>query len=92
MEVQKRKRIDDDNEDKEVKVTKEDDENKGTMVDDDEVEEFFAILKRIRVAKKYFDDKANTVGGGRKLTAEKPALLPEDFEGQECVVDNIDGC
>uniref|UniRef100_M1BAS8 Uncharacterized protein n=1 Tax=Solanum tuberosum TaxID=4113 RepID=M1BAS8_SOLTU len=100
MEVQKRKRIDDHNEaidNKEMEVTKEDEENnKETIVDDDEVEEFFAILKRIRVAMKYFDEKAKTVGsdggGGEKLmAAEKPrnpALLLEDFEGQECVEDS----
>lgn len=100
MEVQKRKRIDDDDEaidNKKVKFTKEDEENnKEAIVDDDEVEEFFAILKRIRMATKYFDEKAKIVNGdggdGEKLmAAEKPrnpALLPEDFEGQECVEDN----
>ncbi|KAJ8564725.1 hypothetical protein K7X08_001185 [Anisodus acutangulus] len=98
MEVQKRKRIDDNEEidNKEVKIIKEDEENKGTMVDDDEVEQFFAILKRIRVAVKYFEKANNAAvggGAGKKLTAEKPqnipAFLPGDFEGQECVEDNV---
>ncbi|MCD7450603.1 hypothetical protein HAX54_007399 [Datura stramonium] len=94
----KRKRVDDDNEEidnKEVKVMKEDEENEGAMVDDNEVEEFFAILKRICVAVKYFK-KFNVVDGDivrKKLKAEKPRnpvfLLPEDFKGQECVEDNV---
>ncbi|KAL3338536.1 hypothetical protein AABB24_027589 [Solanum stoloniferum] len=100
MEMQKRKTIDDDSaaiDNKKVKITKEDEENnQETIVDDDEVEEFFAILKRIRVAMKYFDEKAKIVdgdscGGKKLMAAEKPrnpALLPEDFEGQECVEDN----
>lgn len=56
MEVQKRKRIDDEEiENKQVKIMKDEEENEGTIVDDDEVEEFYAILKRIRVAMKYFE-------------------------------------
>ncbi|MCE3050959.1 hypothetical protein HAX54_048598 [Datura stramonium] len=92
MEVQKRKRIDDDNEEidtKEAKIVKQ------VEVDDDEVEEFFAIIKRIRVAVKYFK-KSNTLDGGgeKNLTREQPRNLvfsPEDFKGQECVEDNVVG-
>lgn len=99
MEVQKRKRIDDEKiENKQVvNIMKDEEENEGTIVDDDEVEEFYAILKRIRVAMKYFK-KVNAVGGGgsgHKFTAAKPwnpAFLPEDFEndkGQEFVENNV---
>lgn len=97
MEVQKRKRIDDEKiENKQGKIMKDEEENEGTIVDDDEVEEFYAILKRIRVAVKYFE-KVNAVGSGgsgHKFTAAKPwnpTFLPEDFDtvkGQD-VEDNV---
>ncbi|MCE3049341.1 hypothetical protein HAX54_044660 [Datura stramonium] len=58
--------------------------------EDDEVEEFYAILRRIRVAVKYFE-KGNAEGGGagRNLTAEKPwnsYFRQEDFKQ---VVDGV---
>ncbi|XWS23246.1 hypothetical protein CRYUN_Cryun29cG0105000 [Craigia yunnanensis] len=49
-------------------------------VTEEEVEEFFSILKRINVAVKYFQ-KANVAG--RKVTGNgwRPSFLLEDFEG-----------
>ncbi|KAL3644654.1 hypothetical protein CASFOL_009834 [Castilleja foliolosa] len=48
---------------------------------DDEVEEFFAILRRIQVAVKYFQDR----DGGRELAAPptwNPSFEREDFDEQ----------
>ncbi|KAI3453022.1 hypothetical protein Pfo_009685 [Paulownia fortunei] len=53
---------------------------KGAVVPgDEEVEEFFAILRRIQVALKYFQKR----NGGRELTATpwSPSFEREDFDG-----------
>ncbi|PIN05237.1 hypothetical protein CDL12_22223 [Handroanthus impetiginosus] len=51
----------------------------GVVPPDQEVEEFFAILRRIQVAVKYFQKRK----GGRELTATpwSPSFVREDFEG-----------
>ncbi|OIT26985.1 hypothetical protein A4A49_37648 [Nicotiana attenuata] len=92
MEIQKRKSLV--NEEivtkKQKKTAKDDGRNKAAVVvpveeaEDDEVEEFYAILRRIRVAVKYFE-KGNADGGvsDRKMTAVTPwnlTLRPEDFQ------------
>ncbi|PHU02029.1 hypothetical protein BC332_27280 [Capsicum chinense] len=65
-------------------------------VEDDEVEEFYAILRRIRVAVKYFG-KGTTVDGfaGRNLTAATPwksvfKRNVDDVQEKERVEDNAD--
>ncbi|KAK6788661.1 hypothetical protein RDI58_012459 [Solanum bulbocastanum] len=74
MEVHKRKYIHDGELEakKQIKAEK-NDGTAASVVEDDEVEEFYAILRRIRVAVKYFE-KGNAEGGGagRNLTAAKP--------------------
>lgn len=46
-------------------------------VTDGEVEEFFAILRRIRVAVKYFENC--NAGGGMAVKRWKPSFEKEDF-------------
>ncbi|KAM3328380.1 hypothetical protein P3S68_033072 [Capsicum galapagoense] len=65
-------------------------------VEDDEVEEFYAILRRIRVAVKYFG-KGTTVDGfaGRNLRAATPWKSEfkrnvDDVQEKERVEDNAD--
>ncbi|TMW82217.1 hypothetical protein EJD97_006489 [Solanum chilense] len=79
MEVHKRKYIHDGEIEAKKQIKTE--ENDGTaapvtaaaVVEDDEVEEFYAILRRIRVAVKYFEKgNAEVSGAGRNLTAAKP--------------------
>ncbi|XP_038999412.1 protein NIM1-INTERACTING 2-like [Hibiscus syriacus] len=57
--------------------------------EEEEVEEFFAILKRIRVAVKYFD-KAEAGGSEVKVTGNPWRLrfVLEDFDGDK----NQDDC
>ncbi|KAE8705361.1 hypothetical protein F3Y22_tig00110429pilonHSYRG00844 [Hibiscus syriacus] len=52
--------------------------------EEEEVEEFFAILKRIRVAVKYFD-KAEAGGSEVKVTGKpwRPRFVWEDFDGDK---------
>ncbi|CAN4124791.1 unnamed protein product [Withania somnifera] len=46
------------------------------VVEDDEVEEFYAILRRIRVAVKYFEKGTSVYGdAGRNLTAAQPRKM-----------------
>ncbi|KAL8052853.1 hypothetical protein ABFX02_05G032200 [Erythranthe guttata] len=56
---------------------------------DEEVEEFFAILKRIHVAVKYFQKR----NGGRDLTVTDwcPSFKTEDFDGANKVSEKIEG-
>ncbi|KAK8627790.1 hypothetical protein V6N13_135390 [Hibiscus sabdariffa] len=56
-----------------------------------EVEEFFAILKRIRVAVNYFD-KAKGGGSKVKVTGHqwRPSFLLEDFQGDNLVENDKD--
>ncbi|GFS44357.1 hypothetical protein Acr_00g0089870 [Actinidia rufa] len=69
MEVEKRKRSDDVEPDgKRARVGE--DNGAVTEPEDDEVEEFYAILRRIRVAVEYFE-KGNGDGGRRELTGER---------------------
>ncbi|KAG5603811.1 hypothetical protein H5410_025303 [Solanum commersonii] len=89
MEVHKRKYIHDGEIEakKQIKTEKNDGTAASVMaavVEDEEVEEFYAILRRIRVAVKYFE-KGNAEGGGagRNLTAAKPwrpNFRQEDFK------------
>ncbi|XP_006344126.1 uncharacterized protein [Solanum tuberosum] len=88
MEVHKRKYIHDGEIEpkKQIKTEKNDGTAASvtTAVEDEEVEEFYAILRRIRVAVKYFE-KGNAEGGGagRNLTAAKPwspNFRQEDFK------------
>ncbi|KAE8705360.1 hypothetical protein F3Y22_tig00110429pilonHSYRG00839 [Hibiscus syriacus] len=62
---------------------------RSTVVKEEEVEEFFAILKRIRVAVKYFD-KAEAGGSEVKVTGNPWRLrfVLEDFDGDK----NQDDC
>lgn len=82
MELEKRKRVADGEEanGKKAKVW-EDDGVKMVAPPDEEVEEFFAILRRIQIALKYFQKR----DGGRELTAApwSPSFEREDFEGVE---------
>ncbi|GFP96598.1 hypothetical protein PHJA_001803900 [Phtheirospermum japonicum] len=53
---------------------------KGEVPADEEVEEFFAILRRIQVAVKYFQER----DGGREMAAPpqwNPSFEREDFDG-----------
>ncbi|PSR91172.1 NRR repressor like [Actinidia chinensis var. chinensis] len=91
MEAKKRKRSDDVEADaKKARVGE--DNGKVTEPEDDEVEEFFAILRRIRVAVEYFE-KGNGEGGRRELTGKRtasrwsPSFRREDFEE----VDDVKG-
>ncbi|EYU29971.1 hypothetical protein ABFS82_05G032300 [Erythranthe guttata] len=60
-----------------------------TPPEDEEVEEFFAILKRIHVAVKYFQKR----NGGRDLTVTDwcPSFKTEDFDGANKVSEKIEG-
>ncbi|KAL5079621.1 hypothetical protein RYX36_008042 [Vicia faba] len=74
MEIEKRKK---------KRVTKEDEEkeeNSGVPTEE-EVEEFYTILKRMKVAVKYFDDKGKAGRDWRK-TLEKPAELAVSYGGE----------
>lgn len=84
MNAEKRKRGDNEEQGGKSKRTKGNEVNGGLTVKDDEVDEFFAILKRIQVAVKYFD-KRN--GGTRKLTEKgwRPRFEAEDFDGDNGV-------
>ncbi|KAJ0038235.1 hypothetical protein Pint_23279 [Pistacia integerrima] len=87
MNAEKRKRGDNGEQDGKSNRTKGNDVNGGLTVNDDEVDEFFAILKRIQVAVKYFE-KSN--GGRRKLTEKgwRPRFEAEDFDGDNGVNNN----
>lgn len=54
-------------------------------VSEEEVEEFFAILRRIRVAVKYFDESSKSVEKAAKRW--KPSSESEDFEVEANGVD-----
>lgn len=58
-------------------------ESKGTEEEEEEVEEFFAILKRIQVAVKYFE-KGNCSGSLKVRGSDqwRPSFLLQDFEGE----------
>ncbi|KAK4376468.1 hypothetical protein RND71_002764 [Anisodus tanguticus] len=76
MDVQKRKCLDDGKIEtkKQKKTEKYDGMAEETAVEENEVEEFYAILRRTRVAVKYFQKgNGNSDSGisGRKLTVEK---------------------
>ncbi|KAJ8570138.1 hypothetical protein K7X08_006715 [Anisodus acutangulus] len=79
MEVQKRKCLDDGEIEtkKQKKTEKYDGMAEETAVEENEVEEFYAILRRTRVAVKYFQKGNGNSDSGRKLTVE--TLLKEDF-------------
>ncbi|GFP96599.1 hypothetical protein PHJA_001804000 [Phtheirospermum japonicum] len=83
MELQKKEREREDNYGKRRKAREDGGGGvRAVAVADEEVEEFFAILKRIRVAVKYFQERN---GGHIDLTAAmwSPSFEPEDFEGVE---------
>ncbi|KAH7841713.1 hypothetical protein Vadar_033334 [Vaccinium darrowii] len=88
MDGQKRKRRDIDREvdGKRTRVGEDNGVKKTEEPDDEEVEEFFAILRRIRVAVEYFE-KGKGEGAGRRGLAAKessarrgPSFLRRDFE------------
>lgn len=95
MEVHKRKYLHDGEIEgkKQIKAAKIDETAATAAVEDDEVEEFYAILRRIRVAVKYFE-KGNAEGGGagRNLTAAQPwrsdFRQEDDVKEREKVEDN----
>ncbi|OIT26986.1 hypothetical protein A4A49_37911 [Nicotiana attenuata] len=89
MEVQKRKCLPDGEIEVKKQIKTEKNHGKSTAaaeaVEDDEVEEFYAILKRIRVAVKYFEKgNADSSDARRKLTVGSPpwnlAFRTEDFK------------
>lgn len=75
MEIEKRR--------KKKRVTKEDEEKEShkSVPTEEEVEEFYTILKRMKVAVKYFDDKGKGGSEWRK-TLEKPAELAVAHGGE----------
>uniref|UniRef100_A0A2N9GER1 Protein NIM1-INTERACTING 2 n=1 Tax=Fagus sylvatica TaxID=28930 RepID=A0A2N9GER1_FAGSY len=79
MEAEKRKR--EDNGEVEVKKVKAEECNGGKSVTDTEVDEFYAILRRIHVAVKYFgkDDGASRELTVRKKGSWNPSFVLEDF-------------
>lgn len=48
---------------------------------DEEVEEFFAILKRIQVATRYFQRRGNVGGDLTAKSPWNPSFQREDFDG-----------
>ncbi|GAU22733.1 hypothetical protein TSUD_138580 [Trifolium subterraneum] len=95
LEKRKKKRVTKEDEEKEdrerlkqklkSKVSKKDEEKQGSEVPtEEEVEEFYAILKRMKVVVKYFDDKGK---GGREWieTLEKPPELDVEHGGAAAV-------
>ncbi|XP_073049077.1 uncharacterized protein [Primulina eburnea] len=83
MEVEKRKREDEDGEVKEKKgkaMPEDVGVDKVAEPADEEVEEFFAILRRIQVAVKYFKERASRE---RAATPWNPSFEQEDFAGVE---------
>ncbi|XP_055809499.1 NRR repressor homolog 1-like [Solanum dulcamara] len=90
MEVHKRKYLHDGEIEVKKQIKTEKNDGAAVAVDDDEVEKFYAILRRIRVAVKYFE-KGNAEGGGagRNLSAAmpwNPNFRHEDFKP---VVDGV---
>ncbi|KAI7979120.1 hypothetical protein ACSBR2_006164 [Camellia fascicularis] len=84
METEKRKRTDDGELDGKKTRVREDNGWLTVTEDDDDVEEFYAILQRIQVAVKYFQ-KGNGEYGRRELTANgskswSPSFEPADFK------------
>lgn len=81
MEVEKRKRKDDGESNGKRGKSREGDHGvkEEVVPPDEEVEEFFAILKRMQVAVKYFQSRNG--GGDAAATAWSPSFKPEDFEG-----------
>ncbi|KAL2509649.1 Endo/exonuclease/phosphatase domain-containing protein [Forsythia ovata] len=88
MEMEKRKRRDDGDADGKKYKSREDDGCIKQLPEDDEVDEFFAILRRIHVAVKYFEKRNRN--GNRELTTPtwSPSFEREDFE--EDSLDEID--
>ncbi|KAL7132507.1 hypothetical protein ABFS83_12G078600 [Erythranthe nasuta] len=91
MEVEKRKREEDSEAANQRRGKRRDDDGVGlnralpAAAGDEEVDQFFAILKRVQVAVKYFRRRRDGVRcAGRELTAEPPWWLSferEDFDG-----------
>ncbi|KAL2485142.1 Uncharacterized protein Adt_29898 [Abeliophyllum distichum] len=80
MEMEKRKRRDDGDADGKKYKSMEGDGCVKQLPEDDEVDEFFAILRRIHVAVKYFEKRNRN--GNRELTMPtwSPSFEREDFE------------
>ncbi|OIS97926.1 PREDICTED: uncharacterized protein LOC109222543 [Nicotiana attenuata] len=64
-------------------------EMKTESISEEEVEEFFAILRRIKVAVKYFSSKVDGASGsgGRKMTYDIEQKCSDEFIG-----DNNEDC
>ncbi|XP_059659179.1 protein NIM1-INTERACTING 2-like [Cornus florida] len=82
--VDKRKRTDDGELNGKRRKAHEDENGVNRVIkmattEDDEVDEFFAILRRIHVAVKYFEKKRNGEGD-REFTAWRPCFQWQDFE------------
>ncbi|CAA2960107.1 NIM1-INTERACTING 2-like [Olea europaea subsp. europaea] len=80
MEVAKRKRPNDEDADGKKCKGQEDDNGVRPLPEDDEVEEFFAILRRIHVAVKYFKKRNRHGDCESTMTAWSPSFQREDFE------------
>ncbi|KAK4430204.1 hypothetical protein Salat_1321100 [Sesamum alatum] len=85
METEKRKRQDDgEAAGKRGRPWEEDDRVKKAVPADEEVDEFYAILKRIQVAVKYFKRRNGDSSTDGDLTAKplwRPSFEREDFDG-----------
>ncbi|CAA2974452.1 NIM1-INTERACTING 2 [Olea europaea subsp. europaea] len=81
MEMEKRKWVVDGGhaDGKRGKVV-EDEGGEKLVPEDDEVEEFFAILRRIKEAIKYFEKRNGEIDRGLKPAAWIPSFKREDFE------------
>lgn len=99
MGLEKRKREDDDGSNGRRASPREDDDGgavKGAVPADEEVEEFFAILKRIQVAIKYFQERSNGRRcADREISAAAPCWSPtferEDFDGVKTEAESSEG-
>ncbi|KAK4358323.1 hypothetical protein RND71_023933 [Anisodus tanguticus] len=76
---------------KQIKTEKNDGKSKETAVEDDEVEEFYAILRRIRVAMKYFEKRKYKDGGGVRKNLKAAQLWNPDLRTEDIkrVVDGV---
>ncbi|KAM7484555.1 hypothetical protein LguiA_000564 [Lonicera macranthoides] len=87
MESEKRKQRDNDElvDGKRKKTRAEEEEEGAGKTEDDEVEEFFAILRRIRAAVKYFEKGKRKGDGDQKASRTwSPSFQQQDFHKASC--------
>ena len=86
MELEKRKRGDEKEreEGEEIKKVREEvGKGEGVVPSEEEVEEFFAILRRMKVAVKYFERGGNGEGWRAALGTEDGGVVDDDEEEEE---------